>query len=163
MAKRSRELTYQTRFRVGEEFQTCDAWFKVTISANESPACFLPYCDRQEFYIHVLKGQSPKSEAAIHLRDFSSAAVLAAFQDAGGDNTEETAENMGAFKFYLRQLRYQAPPDAKTFADCCRNFPIFYHILSIERASDCEACRLHEPGLMAHMGVGGCAYDPELC
>ena len=144
------------------------SWYRVSVipTPTSTPPFLLKYCEAREFFMPVTNEKSAQAKAEKRVIGMSKELLLEAFQDAGGDHSAETPENIAVFNFWLKQNgQHWVSPESKTFAaiinDCFDCYRDVYKIESISNAPNCEACRYNELGQLAHMSEGGCLYDPS--
>lgn len=127
-------------------------WYSAIITPKEQ--AFIANCQEMEVWFRVRAANSVEKKVKKIIWRQTTADVLSAFSDAGGDISNETSENVAVLNFYLKQKKQNIV--VKRFEDC--GALEFYQLKKIKDAPACEACRIGELGQSHHMEEGGCLY-----
>lgn len=133
-------------------------WSKIRVRPYLPPLWLKEYCRPFVFFVmHEEKG-GPRDEATKRIREICKNIIISIY---GGN-----IEDLDALKTFLSLRGHDTNIEDTTLDDIINTalyfqFDQIYEIIHIERASNCEACRLEEPGQLAHMSLGGCLYSSD--
>lgn len=154
-------------------------WFKVCIEPRSPPQCMLNFCKSTFFFVRISRAENNEilcssadvrsnSEKCIQkalkrIKDVCATNLLDSF--CSQDKCKYKANEM-EFKDFLTRNGFHTNIEDDTFDDIIdtallERYQDMYNIISIEQTSNCEACRLEEPGQRAHMITGGCLYQSD--
>lgn len=136
-------------------------WFRISIVPLYPPLCLRGVCCSETFFIRSLSLENPPIENSIKRLVMDK--LLDLFRKEENYPLKLNVEN---FRSFLHRSNLKVNIEDTTIADLVTTAisPILgqiYAIKLLERASDCEACRLELSGQESHMAEGGCLYKKD--